>query len=93
VRTRTGLLKLVCVCVCVDVAFAGTAWLHARRQKLMCVCGSGSQIRRGSTHDSETTLTSVTHSHNNVLLEVLGTQSDAQDAQNQVPTAIPWQPA
>ena len=48
------------------------------------------QIRRGSTHDTETTTTSVTHSHDNVLLEVLGTQSDSQEAQNQnqVPTVI-----
>jgi hypothetical protein len=49
-------------------------------------CGCASQIRRVSTHDSETTITSVTHSHDNVLLEVLGTQSDSQEAQNQVPT-------
>jgi hypothetical protein len=30
-------------------------------------------------------MTSATRSHDNVLLEVLGTQSDTQDAQNQVP--------
>lgn len=50
------------------------------------MCGHGLQIRRGSTHESETTITSATRSQDNVLLEVLGTQSDSQEAQNQVPT-------
>jgi hypothetical protein len=56
--------------------------LTAAEDDMRGLCGL--QLRRGSAHDSEATMTTATRSQENVLLEVLGTQSDSQDAQNQV---------
>lgn len=54
-------------------------------QKKLLYVPQAVQVRRGSTHDSEVTATSATtRSVDNMLLEVLGTNSDAQDSQAQV---------